>query len=197
MMARIDLETRRNLFHLGLGVSVLVLFYFDLVNAWSLMGALLIGFLVSLTSRRKRIPVIGWFLEHFEREEVIDAFPGKGAFFITLGFLLSIALFPKDIALAAIAILTFGDSVCYLFGTKAGRIKHPLCDKKFIEGNIFGFLAAVLAASIFVSPLEAFLASAFAMTMEAIDSIKGTRIEDNITIPIVAGGTITLLRLLF
>jgi dolichol kinase len=195
-MPAIGLEARRNLFHLGFGMLIVAGLYYDVIGVWALVAIVAVGFAASMASRKRRIPFIGWFLERFERREDLETFPGRGAFFATLGFLLAVALFEKDIALAAITIFVLGDSLGYFFGVRIGRIRHPLSDRKFLEGSMAGFLFAFLGASLFVTPAEALVASLVAMTMEAVDFVKGKRIEDNVTIPLFAGAAVTLMRAL-
>jgi len=190
----VRLETRRALFHIFTGLSVAGLLYAGIIDGWVILAVTVIGFILSSWSRKTRLPVIGWFLDKFEREEALSSFPGKGAFFAFVGFLLSVGLFQKDIALASIVILTLGDSVPILVGMKIGRIGHPFSDSKFLEGTIVGFIAAFFGAAFFVTVPEAFAASALAMVAEGIDTFKGRRIEDNITMPLVAGIMITTMR---
>jgi len=195
-MEKLKLETRRNLFHLIMGLLVVVLIHADLLNLQIIIPGVVAGFFVSFLSRKYNIPIIGWLLSKLERKEDLERLPGHGALFFFVGTILALALFPKDIALAAVTILAVGDSVTALTGMRSGRIKHPLSDKKFLEGSIAGFIFASLGAAFFVLPLEALIASFFSMMVEAVDSIKGSKIEDNITIPLVAGLAITVLRML-
>lgn len=196
-MALFSLETRRNLFHLIIGILIVAGVYYLLLDVWIVLAVVIVGFLISAASRKRPLPLIYWFLRHFERQDDIDSgIPGRGALFFGVGLLLTMALFERDVVLASITIFILADSISPLVGVKIGRVRHPLSDQKFLEGNIAGFLVAFLGAMLFVSPLEAFLASIFAMIIEAIDFIKGRRIEDNVTMPLVAGITILLLRLL-
>jgi len=193
-MAKTDLEMRRNLFHLGIGTLVAVLLYFNVLNVLIILLVTIAGLLLSLTSRKKRVPVVGFMLERFERPDVAGSFPGKGATYLFLGILLSVALFPRSIALASIMILTMADSVPCLVGSR-GRIRDPLNDERFLEGTVAGFLLAFIAASFFVSPIEAFIATAFSVVIESFEKINGRRIEDNVAIPLVAGLSMILLRM--
>ena len=196
-MALFSLETRRNLFHLIIGILIVAGIYYMLIDVWVLLTVVVIGFLISAASRKRPLPLIHWFLRHFERQDDVDGgIPGRGALFFGVGLLLTMALFERYIVLASITIFILADSISPLVGVKIGKVRHPLSDEKFLEGSLAGFLVAFLGAMLFVSPLEAFLASLFAMIIEAIDFIKGRRIEDNITMPIVAGITILLLRML-
>lgn len=196
-MVEMHLETKRNLFHLLVGLAIVALLHFDIIDVWIILAVVLVGSLVSIVSRKARLPIIHWFLQRFDREADMSSIPGRGALFLFVSFLLVVALFQKDIAMASITIFVIGDSVSPLVGARFGRVRHPLSDKKFIEGSIAGLMAAFVVATLFVSPLEALLASICAMTVEAVDTIRGKRIEDNITIPLVAGLVITAIRAIF
>jgi dolichol kinase len=195
-MVKISVETKRNLFHLVLGICIVALLYYNFINVWVMLAVVVVGFLLSMASRWRPVPIIHWFLIRFEREENMTSIPGRGALFFFVGLLIAMALFSHDVVLASATIFVLADSISPLIGVKVGRVPHPLSDKKFIEGSIGGFIFAFLGAMIFVSPVEALLATFFAVVVEAIDCVKGKRIEDNITIPLVAGITITLLRML-
>ena len=107
-----------------------------------------------------------------------------------------LVLFEKDIAMAAIIILALGDSFSRLIGP-FGKIKHPFNDKKFLEGVIAGMVAAALGAMLLVKPLEAIAASFFAMLLEGVNlRLFKFKIDDNITIPLIAGFVIWLIRFL-
>ena len=196
-MERISLETRRNLFHLILGLLVVAGLYYNILDVWIMLAVVVVGFLLSTASRRRPVPLINWFLQRFERKEDLEGgIPGRGALFFFVGLLLALALFEHEVVLASATIFVLADSISPLIGVKVGRVRHPLSDKKFLEGSIAGFIFAFLGAMLFVSPLEALLATFFAVVVEAIDTVNGRRIEDNITIPLVAGLVITLLRML-
>lgn len=195
-MADEKVETERNLFHLVYGILVIALIYFNIIGVFSLFVLVVIGLIASIVNRRRKLPFFVWFLSRLERKKDLDNFPGRGALYITIGFLISVAFFPTSIALASIAILTFGDSLPALFGKRLGKVKHPFSEKRYIEGSIIGFIAAFLAAFLFVPALEALLGSLVALGIESIDSVKGRRIEDNISIPLVAGLVMFFIRLL-
>ncbi len=188
-------EIRRNLFHLVLGTLIVVLLYFGLIDVWVLAGVTVIGFMLSLRQKRKKVPVIDWFIRVFERESEQKEFPGRGSFYLLLGITLAVALFPEPIALASVVILTVGDSLSPLIAMKLGRIRHPLNREKVLDASAIGFFVAFLSATFFVSPAEAFIASYLAMIVESVDYLKGRRIEDNITIPLISGLSIVILRM--
>ncbi len=190
------LELRRNLFHATVGMAFAVLVYLGIANVWALAALTLLGFAASLARRRRRLPVIEWFLSRFERESAMREFPGRGAFYLFVGMLISTALFSRDVAAASIAILAIGDSVSPIVGLSGGRLRHPVNKGRFFEGTAAGFISASLAAMLFVPPSQAIIASFFAMMAESLDSVRGFKVEDNITMPLVAGLSMVAARLL-
>ncbi len=195
-MSAMNIETKRNLFHLVLGLLIVILLSFRLINIWAMLLVTVVGLLLSGASRKRPVPVISWFLQRFERQENMSTIPGRGALFFFVGLLLAMALFQDDIVLASVTIFVLADSISPLVGVKIGRIRHPLSNEKFLEGSIAGFAFAFIGAMLFVPIFEAGLAAFFAVAVEAIDTVKGRRIEDNITIPLVAGLVMTLMRML-
>lgn len=189
-------EIRRQAFHICLGLIIVVLLTHNILNSLILFIILIAGILISILSRKFKIPIIYSFLKLFERKDILKTFPGKGTISFLMGCLLVLQLFEKNIALASIIILTFGDSVSHLFGWHFGRKKHPLNCLKSIEGNIAGAITGFLGAMLFVSPLTALLASFGAMTAEAVELRMNNKIiDDNIIVPLIAGTIIHLMRL--
>jgi len=195
-MALSKLEIRRQMFHLVCGLVIILGVYFNVLGIYFLLGVLVAGIVISLISRTRKLPVIHWFLENFDRKEDLKRFPGRGAIFELAGMCLALFLFPGDIALAAIAVLVVGDSIGPLIG-QYGKIKHPFNQLKCIEGHIAAVAASFLVCLIFVSPLEAFLAPLIAMTFEVIEwELHKRLLDDNITVPLIAGAVIVVMRLL-
>jgi dolichol kinase len=100
--------------------------------------------------------------------------------------------------MASIMVLALGDSVSHLFGLHFGKTKHPLSKTKFLEGTIAGFVAGFIGALVFARWLEAFLASLAAMLIEAVEIKIGTQqVDDNLIVPLIAGGVIWVVRLIY
>ncbi len=191
-----NLEVRRQLFHLFFGIVIVALLMFGLIDKWFLFYLIIFGIIVSFLSKKIKIPVIYWFLENFERPKDLKKFPGKGVITFLIGAFLVNLFFPIDIAMPAILVLAFGDSISHIFGIHYGKRKHLLNDKKFLEGSIAGFIAAFIGALIFVSWYEAFFAALFAMIVEAIEiKIGREQVDDNIVIPLVAAIVIKVVRM--
>ena len=97
--------------------------------------------------------------------------------------------------MAAIMILTFGDSFSHIFGAEFGTIKNIFNgrSKKLLEGTLAGTVTGFLAAAFFMPIPEAFLGSLGAMIAEVIQiDLNEYPLDDNVVVPLVAG-TIMLL----
>jgi len=185
------LEIRRQLFHIFLGLILVTFLNRGVLDSWILFWVLVVGIFVSWISAHYRIPVIGWFLDKFERKQVR---PGKGAITYFIGVILALQLFPLEVAYASILILAVGDGVSSLIGP-FGKLKTRLSDKKLFEGTIAGSAFGGAAAMAFVMPLEAFVAASVAMLFEAMEiRFNQKLLNDNVTVPLVAGTVIVLLR---
>jgi dolichol kinase len=134
-------------------------------------------------------------LELLDREEDIKDFPAKGTFMFLFGAFLVVWLFPLDIAMAAILILTFGDGVSTLVGKQFGKNKIHRLGNKTWEGSMAGFVAASVSSLIFLSWPQAVIASAVGMIAEAFEiKIGKWTINDNIIVPLAAASTIWFMR---
>lgn len=185
------LEIRRQLFHVALGLILVTSLHNGIIDSWILFWTLISGIMLSWISIRHRIPIVAWFLDTFERKQVR---PGKGAITYFIGVILALQLFPAEVAYAAILILAVGDGVSSLIGP-FGKLKTRLSDKKLFEGTIAGAAFGGIAAMAFVSPFEAFTAAFIAMIFEAMEiRFNQKLLNDNVTVPLVAGTVIVLLR---
>ncbi|MDI6736987.1 MAG: hypothetical protein QME12_00540 [Nanoarchaeota archaeon] len=175
-------EIKRQLFHLFLGIGIVILYNFHILRARLIFAVIVLGILASIASAKYKIPGVAWFLDNFERKHA--KFPGKGALFYALGCFTVIGLFPPDIASAAILVLAAGDSFSTLVGKHFG--KHKMGSKS-VEGTAAGIILGFLGAFIFVPFLTAFLGAFVAMLSEALDIKLFNRvIDDNLLVPIVA-----------
>lgn len=144
-----NFEWNRQLFHIFLGISIVVLLLYDLIDKKIILITLIIGIILSYLSKKTKIPVLHQLLQKFERKEEIKKFPGKGIIFYLIGVYISLFFFSKDIAMASIMVLAMGDSVSHLFGLHYGRIKNPFSKTKFLEGTIAGFVFGFIGALVF------------------------------------------------
>ncbi len=191
------LEIRRQLLHICIGTSVLFFVVIGLLKVWHIFAVIVISSIISVLSKRVRIPVVSWFLDTFERKHDKERFPGKGFIAFFIGVLLSIKLFEPSIAYASIMVLTLGDTVSHLIGKHLGQIKNPLNGFKSIEGSFAGAITGFIGASFFVTPGLAAAGACGAMFIEAIQIRMNEEIvDDNIVVPLVCGACIMIARAL-
>ncbi|HIH43125.1 TPA: hypothetical protein HA246_05780 [Candidatus Woesearchaeota archaeon] len=197
-----EFEVKRKMFHIVLGFGVVALFYFNIFDASRLLLLILFGLVVCIAAKYYKIPGIQYMLDEFERKENLKHLPGKSVIYFLAGSLLAIVIFPKDIAVASLLILTIGDGISPIIGMSYGRIKHPFSNIKFIEGSIAGAAFSIVGIMLFVywgyiniTFFEAFLASFAAMFFEGIEwQLHRDLQDDNIIIPLVSGEVIYLIR---
>ncbi|MBT4538729.1 hypothetical protein HOI26_04935 [Candidatus Woesearchaeota archaeon] len=191
-------ETGRQLIHIIVGIVTVILIYFNILSPISLLALIIIGILASFICKRRKLFLFSLFLKHFERENMQKKFPGKGLIFFFIGVLLVVQLFEKDIALASIMVLTFGDSISHLVGAKYGKLKNIFNWKgrKLLEGTIAGTIAGFLGAMIFVHPALAFIGSATAMFAEVVKiDFNDNTLDDNLVVPLIAGTVMFIVRI--
>lgn len=190
-----EIEYRRQAAHLLFGVALSVLVGFHILSTFTLGLILIIGFAcISYIKGGGKIPLFSKILLIFERQHHFDRFPGRGIFFFVMGSFFATLLYSTEIAVASILILAFGDSITNIVGRFYG--KHPLWfnKKKNIEGPVVAALFAAIAATVVVPWHHALLAATLAMTIETIPfEYKGLEIDDNVTIPLVAGLVLTVI----
>lgn len=98
---------------------------------------------------------------------------------------------PPEIGYSAITILTLGDGMAKIVGKSIGKRVLPYNKTKKIEGTIAGIATSFIGSLLFISPnkrARALIASIITMIFEGLPS----PINDNITVPLIAGLIITL-----
>ncbi|MCL6500520.1 MAG: hypothetical protein K6T16_00605 [Candidatus Pacearchaeota archaeon] len=195
---RKNIEIARQFFHILVGCAILLLILTvqrDTVLI-SLFLLFLVSVLLSLIALKTRIPVVSRILEKADRESDLKVFPGKGFIFFIAGCLLTFKLFPQDIALASIVVLTFGDAISTLAGFFGKRYtKKPFSKFKTAFGTLLGIAVSFLIALLFIGPIYALTASVIGMFAEALSIRLGEEeADDNLIIPLAAGTACYLLR---
>lgn len=185
-------ELRRQIAHMLTGIGILFLLRYNVVDVNFFIFALIAGGALSATLKYYKAPVLYPLVKYFDRPKDLEYFPGKGAFYFFLGSMLSLLLFEKNIAMAAIAIMAVGDSMTAIFGTYFGRIKNPFNPNKHFEGTIVAIICSTLAAFYFVSFEKAFLAATLSMLIESMKiPFLDKSIDDNVLIPLISGAVMT------
>lgn len=183
-----NFETRRQLFHAVFGILIAMSIY--LLKEFSLIFliTLLIVAIVSsyLEKRGSRIPAITWIINTFGRSKEI---PAKGVIFFIMGALLTFLIFPIEVVVPALIILSLGDSFATMIGKQYGKRKIFYNKEKSWEGTLAGIFAAFIGVSFFVGLNVAFIASLIAGIFESIDF----KVDDNLVIPLAAAFVISLI----
>jgi dolichol kinase len=196
-------ELKRQLFHIFFGILILllVLFVQHKTVLIILLALLIIAIIIAIISVKIRILPVRWLLGAMGRE-TDEKFPGKGFIFFLAGCLLVLKIFSQDIALASIAVLTFGDSVSTLVGCLKGDLGKKYNSSLFnrykaVYGTLIGIVVSFPIAMLFISPLYALVASVIGMLAEAISIKLGEQeADDNLIVPLAAGTACYLLRLI-
>lgn len=190
---RHEMEYRRQTMHLLVGVCITLGMYYGILHT-VLLGILIPVSLIFIHLVKKRkLPFLEKALLIFERKHHFEKFPGRGSLCFLIGAFLASLLFTREIAMASVLILAFGDSITNIAGSYFGKISLPYNPQKKAEGPAAGAILSAFAASIFVPLPIAFVASIGAMFVETLPlHFLGYDIDDNITIPVAAGILMTI-----
>ncbi len=173
--------------------SILIpLILLEHLGTYPVVALLLLAMTLYTVSEATRIlgdslPFFTWFTHlnttDTEASEFVDA-----PLFYALGIILTLLIFPRETASAAIAILALGDSVAALTGSLTGKHKLAFSKDKTIEGSLAGFIVAYIAANYFLSPTRALVAALSGTLAEALP----TPFNDNLVIPLLVGLALTI-----
>lgn len=129
-------------------------------------------------------------------EEKAGRFKPSGAIYVLAAAFLCVLLFPRMIAVTALAMALTGDAAASLAGIKFGRRK--VFDKS-LEGAVAFFAAALVTADVIAAALPAgagymSAAAIAAFAAAAVElTAKKTGINDNLSVPLAAGAVMLLL----
>lgn len=115
-----------------------------------------------------------------------------GATYILISVCLTVAMYSKPVAIAALSFIIVGDSFAALIGRKFGRHRFG---RKSIEGSAACLLGTAIVA--LLTPdlaLPVTLTGAVAATITEAVSL---RVDDNVSVPVVSGLVMTLFPLIF
>ena len=187
---------RRGLVHALSGLSIVVAAYL-LPRVWFLasLGGTTLLILVFDIARLRSPRANALFFRHSEsllREQ--EASRLTGATYLLVGSLAAFLAFPRDIAMLAVGFLAVGDPIATIVGTYRGR---TLLLGRTPEGDLACLLSCISVALAFHYAgfdvrLPAALAGAvFATIAQAVR----TPINDNLTMPLLAGLVMWLMAL--
>jgi len=192
-------EVQRQLIHLFTGITLILLIRISGDMALTILLLLLVFYvMVSTVIIMNRLPLsLSTFLCKWGRPSKQNI-PLKGTILLLCGITLSFILFPEEIVYASIAIVAFGDSVATAIGVLIGSHKLPYSKQKTVEGTVSGIIAAFLASSFFVTPIQALVGSVGGMLLESVVDLQTIRelnsqmvfkffLNDNLLIPLFSG----------
>ncbi|MCX6708371.1 MAG: hypothetical protein NTW67_01835 [Candidatus Woesearchaeota archaeon] len=173
-------ELRRKAFHIASGTAIALLYYYSLISKIHLIILLAIAVILFFAYKYYKIPIVHQLITTMERKENLKQ-AGLASILFLLGCTITVILYQKNIAIASILILAFGD------GT-AGLIRMHTQTKTWTS-TIAGIITATITAQFFATWMQALITSVAAMLAERINF----RIDDNLYLPILAGAILTLL----
>jgi len=121
----------------------------------------------------------------------------NGATYVLLAATLTVLIFPKVIALTAIAILIVSDTSAALIGRRFGR--HRFMSKSLEGAGAFllsGLVVVALAPKVEYAAAE-YLIGAAGAALGAVVESSAIGLDDNLSIPLSVGGAMWILYLLF
>ena len=208
--ASLSMEMRRKAIHLtGISVPAAILLFGKGAAVVFVAAALMVAVLLERArlSGRLRLPAV--------RDHEVDRVAGY--FYYILGALLTVALFSPPIAVAAMLMLALGDAASGIIGSvvkgsavrtlimEGGgrRIKPvPVMVGTFAVCLAVGYAARILEGAYFSAPgvLSLLVCTAGAAAATFADAVpltlRGKVIDDNLTIPLLAGSAMSLAALL-
>jgi len=117
-----------------------------------------------------------------------------GGTYYAFGILLSLVFFTMEIAAASILIMIWSDTLAALAGRMFGRIK--IYRRKTLEGSATFFASGALILfilSVFLSGFPSLLLASVALFITTLAELFLDKLNDNLTIPLVFGFTLTIL----
>jgi glycerol-3-phosphate acyltransferase PlsY len=185
----------RKIYHLTGGL-VLIALYVRLGRVPGL--AMLIGVFLGATAvdmARLRLPAFNEFIYKRFSMFIRDSERGSltGTPWYVLGILCSAAFYGAPVAVYAVAFLACGDVAATTVGERWGTIK--VSGSKSLQGTL-AFLAASSVAGLMIdrlffpiSPIVFVVGAASAAVVEVLP----LKLNDNLTIPVIAGGVMKLM----
>ena len=210
------LEIGRQFIHFS-GIVIVFFAYFIGKNITG-AGALTISiifFILSFYMKikhdiRKRLPVRIKKLEELEdsfhnlinsveRESTDITYMGAILFFLAIG--ISLVIFPLNIGILSVIVLSVGDSFSTLIGVHWGRHKTSVNPKKSWEGTIAGLVASFIVCLIYLSYINGsitvnFIIAIIAASVGMFMEVMPFKINDNLLMPFSVGIVLWSLNLL-
>ena len=192
---RNDLHLVRKTWHCGMGVFMVLVYALGLPKSASI-AVLVIALSVFLTAEyaRLRFPrlnavAIKWWGPIMRSSEVNRV---SGTPFYIASVLLSIAVFPKPIAILSILFLAIGDPISSIFGILWGDLGPRFSNGKSLIGTAAGMGICCIITFVFlllnqVSPFNSMCIALAGGLAGGGAEMLPLEIDDNFSIPLVSG----------
>jgi len=186
-------EIKRKIIHLSNSVIPLSYYFFvedRVMMIWILLSITI--FFVAVDYFRFRIGWIQkWFRIFFSsmlRKHELER-NLTGATWAFIGATISVFLFEKDIAVLALLFMSVGDTVAALIGQQYGKIK---IGEKTIEGFAGGLVSCIFISIFF--PSVTWINRIAGSLIASLIELSPIPVDDNLMIPLISGGMMTLFR---
>lgn len=192
-MENLEFEIRRKLFHFS-GIIVPTAYYF--IEKQTILSVIIILFSLSLIVdifryRNSKFQVLyEKFFKKISRISELEKKDPLGSTWMAIGACITVALFPKYIAIVSLYVLCLSDAMAAIIGKKYGVNK--IYGQKTAEGTASFFLSSFIIAYgyKFIDPysysfISVIIASSITTAVELFN--KEIKLNDNLTIPICFG----------
>ena len=176
-------ESKRKATHL-VALSIPVGYFFlPKLPSVLILSLFALGSIVVDIIRLKRLPLHGFLnrlIGPVLREHENSNFTGSS--YILTASVLSMLLFDKSAAIAAISFIILGDIAAALVGRRYGKIKIK---RKSLEGSL-ACLVMCLVVAVIVPGFPLWIGVAGAFTATIVEGITSS-IDDNFSVPLISG----------
>ena len=184
----------RKLYHLLGGIGLLSLYYILGREHALMFYAVFFLIALGLDLTRLKIPAVNQFVftrfGSFIRKNEEHKLTGTAPYILGIG--LSLYAYSPEVATAAICFLAFGDVAATTAGERYGKTK---IGDKSLEGSA-AFIIAALVSGLFLQLIGVYLATGVVILGAFIAAgveLMPLPANDNLAIPIVAGGAMELI----
>ncbi|MCC5874894.1 MAG: phosphatidate cytidylyltransferase [Candidatus Sumerlaeia bacterium] len=187
-------EIQRKMIHLcSLGIPIVAWFLPTLLAVLLLIIMFLVSVLIDV--ERARNSAVGKLINNHlgfmirPHEKVRRGIPLSGSTWMLLSAVITFAIFPKSVAVAAFSMLILCDTVAALVGRRWGTVRFGP-KRKSIEGTAAFFAVGLVVVAVVpgLPPLAGILGAATAAIAEALPG----KWDDNFTVPILSGAVMVV-----
>ncbi|MFN7730077.1 MAG: diacylglycerol/polyprenol kinase family protein [Bdellovibrio sp.] len=200
---RSEIHWARKLWHI-LGVSVMTLVYAYAPYKVSL-ALILTAWLAFVPADflRHRSSALNDFLMHLFKPLMRDseAHNLAGTTYLLTGVLITIGLFPFNVAILTLLFLAFADPFASYFGIRYGKDK--IFGHKSVQGTLAAFLICALLTAVFLYTRGLMMDRILIVTLlggligALAELIPIAKLDDNLTLPLISATFLWLLFALF